>query len=317
MSKTKIQIAVFGLAGFFVLMVASCATYRLEKKLKPEESEWLSEVRYIITPEEKKIFLEMPESERKQFIEDFWKRRDPDPDTEVNEFKDEYYKRMEEANKMFRGEGRPGWLTDRGRIYILFGPPTERQTFPMESRGYCREVWYYGSFPVIFIDENCSGNYVLSAINLEHLQDLNLAQNYFQRQAITQEKSFFDYDLKVSRIERSSRAVKLLVTLSMSYDEIWFEVMDNASLQAELILKLELKDAGGKVLWQGEKSFTLTFKDEDELKRQEVSKFKGEMEVQVPQDEQSPLPPGKYLLYSSVKQKTDGKEIKKVQEIRL
>ncbi len=258
----------------------------------------------------------MPESERKKFVEDFWKRRDPDPDTEENEYKVEYYKRIEQANKLFRGEGRPGWLTDRGRIYILFGPPTERHTFPMESRGYCREVWYYGSFPVIFVDENCSGNYILSAINLEHLQDLNLAQNHFQRQSITQEKSFFDYDLKVSKVERSSRTIKFMVTLSMSYEEIWFEVQDNASLEAGLTLKLELKDLGGRLIWQEERLFNLFFKDEDELKRQEVNRFKAEIEAVIPLDT-NPVPPGKYLLYSSVKQKTDGSEIKKVQEIKL
>jgi len=317
MKKLKNQLLLFAFSGILILGLASCASYRLEKKLSPEDSEWLSEVRYIITPEERKIFLEMPESERKQFKEDFWKRRDPDPDTEVNEFKVEYYKRIEQANRLFQGEGRPGWLTDRGRIYILFGPPTERQTFPMEARGYCREVWYYGSFPVIFVDENCSGNYVLSAINLEHLQDLNLAQNYFQKNTITQEKTFFDYDLKVSKVERSSEAVKFLVTLSMSYDEIWFEVKDNASLEAILYLKLELKNKAGQLVWQGEKSFALAFKDEDELKRQEANKFKGDFEVLIPISEANPLPPGIYLLYSSVKQKTEGKEIKKVREIKL
>jgi len=317
MRKNEFQAVVYCFLGFLFLIFASCATYRLEKKLIPEDAQWLSDVRYIITPEERKIFLEMPASERKQFKEDFWKRRDPEPVTEENEFKTEYYKRIDQANKMFRGEGRPGWLTDRGRIYILFGPPTERYTFPMESSGYCREVWYYGSFPVIFLDEHCSGNFILSAINLEHLQDLNLAQNYFQKDSISQERAFFDYDLKVSKIERSEKAVKFLVTLSMSYDEIWFEVKDNASLEAELYLKLELKDTNNRLLWQGEKSFSLSFKDEDELKRQEVNKFKGEVEFVVPQSEQSLLPPGKYLLYSSVKQKTDGKEIKKVQEIKL
>ncbi|HEK86256.1 MAG TPA: GWxTD domain-containing protein, partial [Candidatus Aminicenantes bacterium] len=94
-----------------VFLFQSCTLSRLEKKLKAKDAEWLSEVRYIITPEERKIFLELPESEREQFKEDFWKRRDPDPDTEENEFKDEYYRRIKQANQMFLGEGRPGWLT--------------------------------------------------------------------------------------------------------------------------------------------------------------------------------------------------------------
>ncbi|MBC7364511.1 MAG: hypothetical protein H5U07_08240, partial [Candidatus Aminicenantes bacterium] len=158
---------------------------------------------------------------------------------------------------------------------------------------------------------------ILSAINLEHLQDLNLAQSYLPREAISQERTFFDYDLKISKVERTSDAVKFLVTISMSYDDIWFEVMDNASLEAELYLRLELKDKAGQLIWQGEKSFALAFKDEDELKRQEVNKFRGEFEVLIPLSEDKPLPPRKYLLYSSVKQKTSEKVIKKVKEIKL
>lgn len=313
--------ALFFLSIFFFLLSMpfwfnSCTLNRLERNLKPEDAEWLSEVRYIITSEERKIFLELPESEREQFKEDFWKRRDPDPDTEENEFKDEYYRRIEQANQMFLGEGRPGWLTDRGRIYILFGPPTERQTFPMEAAGYCREVWYYGSFPVIFIDEHCSGNYVLSAINLEHLQDLNLAQGYFQK-TITQERSFFDYNLKLLRSERTADQLRATLSFSIQYDQIWFEVKDNASLETELYLTLELKDKTGRVVWRGEKTIVLNFKDEDELKKMKGKKFMMDVEIKLP-DGEYPLPPsGKYLLYSNLKQRTEGKELKKVIELKL
>lgn len=306
----------FALICGLLLWFSSCALNRLERNLKPEDAEWLSEVRYIITSEERKIFLELPESEREQFKEDFWKRRDPDPDTEENEFKEEYYRRIEQANQMFLGEGRPGWLTDRGRIYILFGPPTERLTYPMEAAGYCREIWYYGSFPVIFIDEHCSGNYVLSAINLEHLQDLNLAQGYFQK-TITQQRSFFDYNLKLLKIERTAERLRAVLSFSIEYDQIWFEVKDNASLETELYLKLELKDKSGKVVWKGEKTMPFNFKDEDELKKMKGKKFMMDVEIILPEGEY-PLPPaGKYLLYSSLKQRTEGQELKKVMEIKL
>ncbi|HAR36852.1 MAG: GWxTD domain-containing protein [Candidatus Aminicenantes bacterium] len=308
------------LLPFFLLFVSlifsSCLTSRLERKLKPADQDWLSEVRYIITPEERKIFLELPESEREQFKVDFWARRDPDPDTEANEFKDEYYKRLERANQMFLGEGRPGWLTDRGRIYILFGPPTERHTYPMEASGYCREVWYYGSFPVIFIDEHCSGNYILSAINLEHLQDLNLAQGYFQN-TITQERSVFDYDLKLARSQRSGDSLRALLSFSMKYEQIWFEVRDDASLETQLFLVVEIKDRAGNQVWQGQKTANLSFSDEEELKKMRGLKFTMEVEINLP-DGRFPLPaPGKYLLYSTLKQRTGGKELKKVSEIKL
>jgi hypothetical protein len=217
---------------------------------------------------------------------------------------------------MFLGEGRPGWLTDRGRIFILFGSPTERHTYPMEASGYCREVWYYGNFPVIFVDEHCSGNYILSAINLEHLQDLNLAQAYF-RQTITKERSVFNYKLKLVRRQRTADSLKVLLSFRMKYDEIWFEVQDNASLETELYLTLEIKDDKGRTIWSGQRTAALNFRDESELKKLEDTRFKMEIEINLP-DEKYPLPPpGKYLLYSAVKQRTEGQELKKVTEIRL
>lgn len=306
----------FAFLSVLSLLASSCLMSRLERKLKPADQDWLSEVRYIITPEERKIFLELPESEREKFKEEFWARRDPDPDTENNEYKDEYYQRLNRANQMFLGEGRPGWLTDRGRIYILFGPPTERHTYPMEASGYCREVWYYGSFPVIFIDEHCSGNFILSAINLEHLQDLNLAQGYFQN-TITRERSVFDYELKLSRLQRAGDSLKARLVFSMKYEQIWFETRDDASLETQLYLTVEIKNRAGETVWSGQKTAHLTFTDEEELKKMRGLKFTMDMEINLP-DEKYPLPPpGKYLMYSTLKQRTEGKELKKVSEIKL
>lgn len=78
------------------------------------------DVAYIITSEEKKAFNALQtDEERENFIENFWQRRDPDPDTEVNEFREEYYERIRYANENF-ASGIPGWRTDRGRIYIVW-----------------------------------------------------------------------------------------------------------------------------------------------------------------------------------------------------
>ena len=84
---------------------------------------WLDEdVRWIITDEERSAFMQLSnDEERDQFIEAFWQRRDPTPDTEENEFKEEHYRRIAYANEHFAA-GIPGWKTDRGRIYIVFGP---------------------------------------------------------------------------------------------------------------------------------------------------------------------------------------------------
>jgi GWxTD domain-containing protein len=100
---------------------------------------WLDQdVRYIISPEEEQAFkLLGTDEERDQFIEQFWLRRDPTPDTEENEFREEHYRRIEYANDHYAA-GIPGWRTDRGRIYIVWGPPDEIEAHP-SGGSYQRE----------------------------------------------------------------------------------------------------------------------------------------------------------------------------------
>ena len=99
---------------------------KLRKELETPYKKWLNEdVAYIITDEERKAFKRLStDDERENFIEQFWLRRDPTPDTEENEFKEEHYRRIAYANERF-ASGIPGWKTDRGRIYIVYGPPDE------------------------------------------------------------------------------------------------------------------------------------------------------------------------------------------------
>ncbi len=158
-----------------------------EKSLKRETSDrylkkWIREdARYIITEEEKKAFRQLTtDDERYQFIEQFWLRRDPNPDTTVNEARDEHYRRIAYANERF-SSGTPGWLTDRGRIYITFGPPDEieshagggRYARPIDEGGgitstYPFEIWRYrhlegpdlGNEVLIeFVDPTMTGEY--------------------------------------------------------------------------------------------------------------------------------------------------------------
>jgi GWxTD domain-containing protein len=98
----------------------------LKQELRGEYKKWLDEdVSYIISDEERKAFKQLSnDEERDKFIEAFWDRRNPNPDSEDNEFKDEHYRRIEYANEHFAA-GVPGWKTDRGRIYIVFGPADE------------------------------------------------------------------------------------------------------------------------------------------------------------------------------------------------
>ena len=98
----------------------------LKQELSKPYKKWLDEdVVYIITDEERAAFKQLSnDEERDNFIEAFWQRRDPTPDTEENEYKEEHYQRIAYANEHFAA-GVPGWRTDRGRIYIVFGKPDE------------------------------------------------------------------------------------------------------------------------------------------------------------------------------------------------
>jgi GWxTD domain-containing protein len=99
---------------------------QLRKELETPYRKWLNEdVAWIITDEEKSAFKRLQtDEEREQFIESFWLRRDPTPDTVENEFKEEHYRRIAYANERY-ASGIPGWKTDRGQIYIKYGPPDE------------------------------------------------------------------------------------------------------------------------------------------------------------------------------------------------
>src|SRR5271156_5528990 len=103
----------------------------LKIELSKTYRKWLDEdVRWIISDEERSAFKQLSnDEERDQFIEGFWQRRDPTPDTEENEFKEEHYRRIEYANEHFAA-GLPGWKTDRGRIYIMYGPADEIDAHP-------------------------------------------------------------------------------------------------------------------------------------------------------------------------------------------
>ena len=105
------------------------AENRLRKELNSPYDKWLDEdVRWIISDEERSTFKRLSTDDEKQaFIEQFWLRRDPTPDTEENEFKEEHYRRIAWANDRF-ASGVPGWKTDRGQMYIKFGPPDENDS---------------------------------------------------------------------------------------------------------------------------------------------------------------------------------------------
>ena len=168
------------LAGVVLLLLASAgcsAKGKAVRSLPADDREFLSEVRYIISKKESKIFKKTPLEERRQFIEEFWKVRDPDPTTEENEFRDEYYRRIEQANHLFQ-EGSQGWLSDRGRILILLGEPERRDVYPTGYSFYEPpvEIWFYGTFPVVFVDYHREGMYRLDPGSARRISIINDAQ---------------------------------------------------------------------------------------------------------------------------------------------
>src|SRR6266853_4160333 len=153
---------------------------KLRKELETPYKKWLNEdVGYIISDEERTAFKRLAtDDERQTFIEGFWLRRDPTPDTEENEFKEEHYRRIAYANEHY-ASGIPGWKTDRGRIYITFGPADEVESHPSggtyerpyeEGGGststYPFEKWRYryidgigNDVNIEFVDPTMSGEY--------------------------------------------------------------------------------------------------------------------------------------------------------------
>jgi GWxTD domain-containing protein len=103
----------------------------LNIELSKTYKKWLNEdVAYIISDQERAAFKQLSnDEERDNFIEQFWLRRDPTPDTEENEYKEEHYRRIAYANEHFAA-GIPGWKTDRGRMYIMYGPADEIDSHP-------------------------------------------------------------------------------------------------------------------------------------------------------------------------------------------
>lgn len=163
-----------------ILLISFCffPFFLLAEKLSPKDlpekyKKWLEEdVVYIIVPIEREVFLKLnTDRERDIFIEAFWKHRDPTQSTPENEFKNEHYHRISYANQSFgRGTPKPGWRTDRGRIYVILGPPNDVQRFDGKTMTYPSEVWFYQEktnlglppgFYLVFFQEGGLGEYRL------------------------------------------------------------------------------------------------------------------------------------------------------------
>ncbi len=160
------------------LILIMTTTTVFGKKLKAKDltgksKRWLTrEVVYIITPIEKDAFLRLDtEFERERFIKGFWKQRDPNPNTEENEFKIEHYKRIKYANKHYGKESPgPGWRSEMGKMHIILGKPNQATSYINSTGIYPTIIWFYSnlgirgipnSFNIVFFRPDVGGEYKL------------------------------------------------------------------------------------------------------------------------------------------------------------
>jgi GWxTD domain-containing protein len=147
--------------GLFQSAAICFQSSKLRKELESPYKKWFQEdVAYIISSEERQAWRHLAtDEEREQFIEQFWLRRDPTPDTVENEFKEEHYRRIAYANQRY-ASGIPGWKSDRGRIYITYGPPDEIEDHssggtyqrPQEQGGGTTSVYPFQQWRYRYID---------------------------------------------------------------------------------------------------------------------------------------------------------------------
>jgi GWxTD domain-containing protein len=143
------------------------------------------EAQYIATQMEERQYEQMPDLKgRQNFMADFWRRRDPDPSTAVNEFKTAYYERIAYANARLSNRFNDGWKSDRGRVYIIYGPYDEIDRAPSTAESLPYEIWQYnnvqGGVIFVFVDRNNFGDYLL--VHSTHRNELH-NENWLEEHA--------------------------------------------------------------------------------------------------------------------------------------
>lgn len=210
------KIGTIGLMLAAVLGLAACAS-SVNLNLDPESRDFYEIARLVMTDAEQAIFTHLPDTEaRKEFIQEFWDKRDPDFTTEVNEAKQEFQRRLEYINKRFR-EGRKGINTDRGRIYLYLGPPDKTEEYPMMGGGQGGQllwVYYKYNLGIYFVDSNGTGSYAIGEIlgNLfEAIEMAKLGETFTDRNASARFQNFtLTYDKSRNELQMTIPAKKLI-----------------------------------------------------------------------------------------------------------
>jgi len=247
--------------ALFVLGMMGCSLSR-GIALDTSSRNFYETANLIMTKWEIEIFKHLPGQEsREEFISDFWAKRDPSPETDENEFKEEFFRRIEYANKRFK-EGIPGWKTDRGRIYIYLGPPDRFEDSPMlnfpDIRGII--VWiYYNQVAVTFIDKKGDGRYILD-LNPRYgyygdlFGALDRAKLGYASKEDVFGKKFVDFDVEYDKEKKG-------ILVSLPIDSLTFKE-EEGILKADFEFKFYIYEKEG--LWNDKFQETRHFKMPEE-----------------------------------------------------
>jgi len=243
---------------------AGCAVYRMERDLLPVYATFLNDIRYLITTSERKAFLSTPDGGKDKYIEEFWRRRDPDPATPENELRTEYYARIAQANELFKSDTPKGWLSDRGRIYVLYGPPAERRSdneIALQGMSGQRvEIWNYNGYEIVFRDETGGGTYRLVTINLGPIENLSLARYgrpgspgdkaaFMAGRILGTAKPTLDFSAEIRGTVRRDDRIEGLLRLEIPLPLIWFK-SEAGRFQTTFDIVVKVRNPQKAVLWE-------------------------------------------------------------------
>ena len=271
-------------AIFFLLsvlwMLSSCATIPQKRYvLDPSSKEFLSKSRYTIKKQERDIFLSTPPEMRQEFVNEFWKKRDPDPSTEINEFKEEYFRRLEISNALFKEGTTPGWLQDRGRIYIILGPPDNRLVNP-GFKDFHYENWYYWpNYVIVFEDRDLNGEYQITQSGEFTLANiLKDPQQSWRVTKVDKKKVVFAFELKI--LQESNGLQK--IQMKIPFNNIWMSD-EGGKLETTLTVTAEIEDATTEErVWGTQKDFALSL-TEAELENMVGESYTAEIPLSLPE----------------------------------
>ena len=284
-----------------VLWIVTCCTTIPQKKyaLDPSSKEFLSKTRYTITKQEKDIFLSTPPEKRQEFVDEFWKKRDPDPSTEINEFKEEYFRRVEISNALFKEGIALGWLQDRGRIYIILGPPDNRLVNP-GFKDFHYENWYYEpNYVIVFEDHDLNGEYQITLEGEFTLVNiLKDPQQSWRVSKVDDKKIVFAFELKI--LQESDGQQK--IQMKIPFNNIWMSD-EGDKLETTLTVTAEIEDATTEErIWDTQKDFVLS------LTEMELESMVGKSySVEIPLS----LPEGSYAMTILLENSTGGEAVRR------